>query len=50
MSEMTKLLGLTVGAAMFFTAVAPKSQTAKIGGVLFGGWNSILKTLTGQPN
>jgi len=49
-SDMTKILALTVTAAMFFTAVAPKSQTAVIGGVAFKGWNSILKTLTGQPN
>jgi hypothetical protein len=47
-SPLTKLLGLTVFAAMFYTAVAPDSQTNKIAGTLFGGWNSTLKVLTGQ--
>lgn len=48
MSDMTKLLGLTVSAAMFAVAVAKDSQTNKIAGTLIGGWASILKVLTGQ--
>lgn len=47
-TELTKVLALTVGAAMLVAAVAPKAQTANI--IEKGGntWNNILKTLTGQ--
>jgi hypothetical protein len=48
MEGLQKVLVLTVFGAMFYTAVAPESQTAKVGQVLFGGFNSWLETITGQ--
>lgn len=50
MSDLTKLLSLTVFGAMFAVAVAKESQTNKIAGTLVNGWNSVLKTLTGQKS
>lgn len=48
MTELQKVLALTVGAAMFVAAVAPKSQTGNI--LEKGGnvWVRILQTLTGN--
>lgn len=43
-----KLLGVTVGAAMFYTAVAPNSQAPKLAQIGGNFWVSVLKTLTGQ--
>lgn len=48
MSDMQKLLALTVGGAMFVAAVAPKSQFPKAAGTLGDVWVRILQTLTGN--
>jgi hypothetical protein len=47
-TELQKVLAMTVGAAMFVAAVAPKSQTGNI--IEKGGnaWQKILATLTGS--
>jgi hypothetical protein len=37
-----------VGAAVFYTAVAPESQTVRLSDSIFRGYNSLLKTVTGQ--
>ncbi len=48
MSSLEKVALALVGAAMFYTAVAPENQTVRLVGAISGLWNTSLKTVTGQ--
>lgn len=45
---MQKVLVMFVIGAMVYTALAPESQTTRLADVSFKGYNSWLKTITGQ--
>lgn len=43
-----QLLGLTIAGAMFYVAATNSKGVAQITSAASGGWNGILKTITGQ--